>query len=210
MWSDSSAGRIIEALARRGPMTIGELVKESEITITAVRQHVNRLLAEGWLERSIHRGGRGRPAFLLSISDQGRQAFATQFGALTRLLLDEIQNLEQPEIAKQILQGVGRQLAKRWGERVGDGSKQQKIAALAEILNEEGVLADVGAAEEETALYAHTCPYYEVADQHREICEMERGMIAQLVGGEVTLSQCMLDGEQCCRFDVEDSAGLSV
>jgi predicted ArsR family transcriptional regulator len=49
-------------------------------------------------------------------------------------------------------------------------------------------------------LTALACPYPDLADQDRGICAMERIMVSELLGQSVTLDECRLDGDPCCKF----------
>jgi hypothetical protein len=49
-------------------------------------------------------------------------------------------------------------------------------------------------------LTTYSCPYPELAEQDRGICAAERIMLEELVGTDVQLSECRLDGASCCRF----------
>jgi predicted ArsR family transcriptional regulator len=51
-------------------------------------------------------------------------------------------------------------------------------------------------------LHAATCPYFAVVKEHREICEMEEQMLGRLLGADVHLGSCMLDGHNACQFSV--------
>ena len=46
----STRERIVELLRIHGSLTSADLVRALEITATAVRQHLDRLVAEGWVE----------------------------------------------------------------------------------------------------------------------------------------------------------------
>jgi len=49
----------------------------------------------------------------------------------------------------------------------------------------------------------YTCPYYELAREYRAICDMEQGMIAQVVNQPVELVSCTLDGHHGCKFKID-------
>ena len=53
-------------------------------------------------------------------------------------------------------------------------------------------------------LKAHSCPYFDVALNHREICEMEQEMLVELLGPGVTvdLSSRIVEGACACDFHV--------
>jgi predicted ArsR family transcriptional regulator len=50
-------------------------------------------------------------------------------------------------------------------------------------------------------LTALACPYPQLAEQDRSICSLERLMFSELVGENLRLSSCRLDGERCCSFE---------
>jgi DeoR family suf operon transcriptional repressor len=47
------------------------------------------------------------------------------------------------------------------------------------------------------------CPYLELAEVDRTVCQMETMLFSQLLGNEVVLSQCRLDGHGCCQFSTD-------
>jgi len=49
-------------------------------------------------------------------------------------------------------------------------------------------------------LRATACPYPDLAEQDRTVCSMERMMFSELVGENLRLSDCRLDGHSCCTF----------
>ena len=50
-------------------------------------------------------------------------------------------------------------------------------------------------------LQARACPYPDLAEQDRSVCSMERMMFSELVGENLRLSNCRLDGHNCCTFE---------
>ena len=58
---ESPLWQIIEYLQRNGSATIKELEDLLHVTTTAVRQHLNTLQAEGYIERRVVHAGVGRP-----------------------------------------------------------------------------------------------------------------------------------------------------
>jgi predicted ArsR family transcriptional regulator len=58
-------------------------------------------------------------------------------------------------------------------------------------------------------LTSHACPYPQLAEQDRGVCSAERLMLEDLVGAPVKLSECRLDGDDCCRFTVHAVEGVA-
>ncbi len=197
---DTPAQRIVNLIARRGAATVAELVAALGVTTTAVRQQVNRLVADGWLVRTQRRNGPGRPADVFALSDEARRTFGAQGDELSRLLLEEIAEMEGPDRRQVLLEAVGRRIAQNARRFVGDGSPEERLRRLAELLSREGVLAEAEGGERAVRLAVFTCPYHGVASEHREICDMERKAFSEVIGDAVALEHCVLDGHGCCEF----------
>jgi DeoR family transcriptional regulator, suf operon transcriptional repressor len=198
----SAAERIIAAVTRGGQTTISDLVAALGVTTTAVRQQVNRLLADGWLVRSQRHGGMGRPADVFSVSEQAQRLFGERKGEFSRLLLEEMAQTIGAARRRAMLRNVGRRMAEQRRRFVGEGSPAQRLQSLAELLGREGVLAETSGPQGDLHLAVFTCPYHGLAAEHREICEMERQTFSDLVGGDVRRHQCVLDGHGCCEFSL--------
>ncbi len=201
--SDSRAGQIIALLARRGSLTIAELGAELGVTTTAVRQQVNRLLYEGWIERGRRHKGPGRPADVLSLSEQGRRLFAGDVGDFARLLLDELTRVEGPAKVHALLKRVFDRLNAELVGRLGTaGDATERVQRLAALLAERGTVADATATDDGVRLSVYTCPYHGLSDHHVELCELERETLSRLTGHEARLTQCLVSGHSRCEFQV--------
>ena len=60
-------------------MTISALVAEMGVTATAVRQRLQRLMAEGLIERQTENKGRGRPNHRYSLTEKGERSAGNNF-----------------------------------------------------------------------------------------------------------------------------------
>ena len=74
-------------------------------------------------------------------------------------------------------------------------------------LYDRGVIADVSTdidvdGNGTIVLHTYNCPYHELAQDHREICDMDQKMIRQVLGSDVNLTECMMDGHGSCSFVV--------
>ena len=52
---------------------------------------------------------------------------------------------------------------------------------------------------------AHACPYPRLAEQDRGVCELEQILFSELLGQDVRLSKCRLDGGRNCQFVAGDT-----
>ena len=75
----------------------------------------------------------------------------------------------------------------------------------AQLLTDRRMPFEVQYRDELPVLQAHACPYPGLAEQDRGICAVERILFAELVGENLRLEQCRLDGASCCTFGVSQN-----
>ncbi len=201
----SPAWQVIEYMKRNGSVTIKELEDLLGVTTNAVRQHLQSLQADGYVERRQVNIGVGRPHHAYSISAKADDLFACHCDDLALTLLEEVFALEGPERAEMLLDRVGDRLAKRYTSSVRGEVLQERVEQLADALHKRGVLTDVDVQDENMiVLHAYNCPYHELAQEHRSICEMDEAVMRKILGSDVNLSACMMDGHQGCSFVVSN------
>jgi DeoR family suf operon transcriptional repressor len=201
----SPAWQVIEYIKRNGSATIKELEDLLGVTTNAVRQHLQALQADGYIERRQVNTGVGRPHHAYSISEKAHELFACHCDDLALTLLEEVFALEGPERAALLLGRVGDRLAKRYAPSVRAEVLHDRVEQLAGALYQRGVLTDVDIEDENTIiLHAYNCPYHELAQEHRSICEMDEEVMRKVLGSDVNLSACMMDGHRGCSFVVSN------
>ena len=200
---ESPLWQIIEFLQRRGSATIKDLEDLLGITTTAVRQHLTTLQVEGYIERRAVHAGVGRPHHAYFTTNKVQELFACQCDDLALTLLQEVFVIEGQERATQLLDRVGTRLARKYSSTVRSSLLRERVSELAGTLNGNGVLSDALVQDDNTLmLRTYNCPFHELAHEHREICEMDTNMMRKVLGSEVSLSSCMLDGHAGCTFVV--------
>lgn len=199
----SPARLILEHIQRSGSATIKSVEELLGVTTTAVRQHLAVLQGEGYIERHAINDGVGRPHHVYTLTEKAREFFACNCDDLALTLLEEVFAVEGQERALFLLDRVGKRLARRYADGVRSAVLQERVQQLAETLEKRGVLTDVAALDDNTImLKTYNCPFHELAQEHREICDMDEQMMRTILGSEVTLSGCMFDGHTGCSFVV--------
>lgn len=211
--SSSSDAALLEFLRVEGAAGVGDLSTALGVTATAVRQRLDRLMKAGLVERS---GGdkplgRGRPAHRYGLTPKGRQTGGDNFRDLALVLWQEIRGIRAPEVRRGLLARIGSAMAGAYRDRVAGNTAEARLQSVADLLRERQVSCSVAAAEVAgglPVLTTYACPYPDLAVQDRGICAAERQMLEELVGTDVKLSECRLDGASCCRFTaVPQAAG---
>jgi predicted ArsR family transcriptional regulator len=74
------------------------------------------------------------------------------------------------------------------------------MESLRELLEKRRVRCEVDTPGGHPTFTLRDCPYPELADVDNTICQVEAMLFSQLLGNEVVLSQCRLDGHASCQF----------
>src|SRR5688572_27454444 len=96
--AESSDEGLIDLLRRHGALGISDLVAKMHVTATAVRQRLNRLTANGMIERVVTQVPRGRPSHRYSLTEKGRRETGNNFADLAVVMWNEIREIKDPEV----------------------------------------------------------------------------------------------------------------
>lgn len=194
---------VLDLLRQQQSMSIQSLTEKLEVTATAVRQRLERLVQVELVGRRKAGTGRGRPQFQYFLTPLGMRYASASYTDLAAALWFEILELPNPLQRKRIL----RRVAKRMGEDLkgslpATGDLTEQFSAMAAVLGRRKVPASVNAEGDLPVLEMHACPYPELTgdDPSRQLCELEQEMISQAVGQSVQLDCCRLDGHHVCQF----------
>ena len=198
----SSDVGLLDLLRKVSPQTVNQLAEAMQVTATAVRQRLTRLMGQGLVERAVQSGGRGRPSHQYRLTDEGRRRTGANFADLAVALWQEIREIQDPEVRRGLLRRISRRLAEQYADQVRGETIEEKMESLAALFAEKRIPFEVERGQSGLPiLNAVACPYPELAEQDRGICAMERLLFEEVLGEEMRLSACRLDGAGCCEFE---------
>jgi DeoR family transcriptional regulator, suf operon transcriptional repressor len=195
----SDAG-LLDLLRITGPLGVSELADAMEVTPTAVRQRLVRLLSQNSIQREATRHGRGRPRHRYWLTDKGLSLTGSNFTDLALTLWQEIRQSSDPDLRRETLRRIARALASGYANQIQGSTAAERMESLAELLAERRIPVSVENSGSTSTLTAHACPYPNLAEQDQDVCNMERMMFSELLGRNVELTECRLEGGCECRF----------
>jgi predicted ArsR family transcriptional regulator len=151
---------------------------------------------------------RGRPVHRYALTEKGRRRAGANFADLAMALWQELREIKDPEVRRGLFQRISRRLATTYASRIEGTSLEERMNSLADLFGERQIPFEVERRNELPVLRATACPYPDLAEQDRTVCSMERIMFSELLGQNVRLSDCRLDGHSCCTFE-PSGAGVS-
>ncbi len=194
---------VLDLLRQNQSLSVQALTEMLEVTATAVRQRLERLVQVDLVGRKKEGSGRGRPQFLYSLTPLGMRYASAGYADLAAALWHEILELPNQLQRKRIL----RRVASRMGHELRqslpiEGDLNARFSAMATAMGRRKIPASVSGSVGLPVLEMHACPYPELTseDDHRQLCEMEQEMLSEAVGHLLQLDCCRLDGHHHCQF----------
>jgi predicted ArsR family transcriptional regulator len=204
---------VARLLLEQGPATAAALGERLGISPTAVRRHLDALVADGLATDREQRPlggaqrGRGRPAreFLLTAAGRGEfpHAYDDLAAAALRFLAETGGERAVAEFAERRVGIVE--------ERHGSGVRaaQEKVEALADALTSEGYAASAHRVGTGGQLCQHHCPVAHVAAEFPQLCEAETKAFERLLGTHVQRLATIARGDAVCTTHIPSQTAQS-
>ena len=194
---------LLRALKRLGEARAEELAEALRVTVSAVRQQLEGLMAEGLVEFRELRAGRGRPKHLYRLTRQAEAFFPKAYGGLTNELLGYVTDAE-PELIERIFERRRQRRAEGARERLAGQDFGGQVEELARILDEDGYLADFEALPDGTyRITEHNCAVLDVAERYGQACSSEISFLRDVLpGATVERVSHMIAGGHSCAYVV--------
>ncbi len=155
----TSDADLLDLLRCDGPLGVVELAKAVNVTPTAIRQRLSRLLAQNLIEREVVRSGRGRPRHRYRLSHKGLRLTGSNFTDLALALWSQLNTIENDEIRSELVGRVVKALAEGYAKEVRGVNVSERMQSLVKLLNRRRVPFSVDGPPMEPVLTAHACPY---------------------------------------------------
>lgn len=200
----STRSRVARSILQHGPSTANELARRLGLTPAAVRRHLNVLESIGQVvsreQRVYGQRGRGRPAKVFTLTDEGRGEFYQAYDQLAISALDYLQQVAGPDAVEAFAAKVTESVTARFHELEPEYSTSAE--ALVEALTAEGFVASLQPVASGVQLCQYHCPVAHVAAEFPQLCEAETRVFAQLLGSHVQRLATIAHGDGVCTTHV--------
>ena len=195
---------VLDYIRKSGNCTIQDLVDHAGVTATAIRQRLGRLMDQGLVTREAHAVGRGRPTHRYSLSPKGLRAAGDNYEDLAKVLWTELRSIKDPDVRVGLLSRVVQKFGEAYRNKVEGASLPERMASLQKLMAERDIPFELETSvdgDQLPVLKALACPYPDLAEQDRAICSLEKMLFTQVLGENVRLTACRLDGDNGCMFE---------
>lgn len=200
---------LLIALRKRGEARAEELAAQLDVTVSAVRQHLQSLAAADLVAHREERAGPGRPRHVYRLGAAAEALFPRSYGELTVELLDYVAD-EDPELVARAFERRRRARVERVRERLEGLDFDARVAEVARVLDEDGYLADAEPLPDGAGwrIHEHNCAILAVAQRYGHACGAEIAFLREVLpDADVTRISHVLTGATACAYDVRPRAG---
>ncbi|GAA2982380.1 helix-turn-helix transcriptional regulator [Actinokineospora diospyrosa] len=198
---------VARLLLERGPVAAVAIAEALGLSSTAVRRHLDALVADGeaYTRDAPRLGarGRGRPAKLFLLTETGRSRFGHAYDDLAISALRFLAESGGEQAVRAFAERRVATLVDRHRDAVtAPVDPAGRAEALAAALTREGYASStrsVGAGEQ---LCQHHCPVAHVAAEFPQLCEVETAAFADLLGTHVQRLATIARGDAACTTHV--------
>lgn len=192
--------QILEILKRQGQATVEGLARELGITLMAVRLHLVVLERDNLVSRTSLRMGPGRPTLIYRLTAAAEDVFPKAYDELAAELLSALRRAGGSPAVETICQEAAAGLGQNLRERLAatGAAAERQVAGYAQLMTRRGHVVEYEQAENGYFVYSYTCPFYRVAQTHREVCVLHRDQLREAMNAEIEMISCLLDGDLRC------------
>ncbi len=198
-----SQRKLLELIKRSGECTLAQLEAGFDLNRETLRTHLKSLAAMGLVERpGVHRTGPGRPHVLYQLTAAGEALFPRREGALLGELAGFLHEQGHHDLLEKFFDV---RLARRRQElapRVAGLRGRKRLEAVAEILSEEGFVAEVVGGEAGPRLRLCHCPLRGLVATTALPCRFEKKLIESLLGERLRRETFISDGDHACTYSM--------
>ncbi|WP_417474812.1 helix-turn-helix transcriptional regulator [Luteimonas mephitis] len=209
-FGDTRQRLLRQLLLARDGAGVEELCERLRISHNAVRQHLTTLIVSGLVQRVEPRPTGGRPQARYALTEQGRELFPRNYGAISAALISQlVARVGEAEVGA-MLQELGTTVAATQVPLQAD-SGEALARALAQRLDALGYEAIPARHGDDWQVEAFNCVFHGLARQHPQVCKFDIAYMEAATGRRIHHMECMVRGGQVCRFKLgpEPSRGAA-
>ncbi len=199
------ATELVTTLKHAGEASADDLAASLGVTVSAVRQQLDGLAADGLVAWRPLARGRGRPTHVYRLTRAAEPLFPKAYGGLTTELLGYVADTDPSLLDDVFDRRRQRRLdAARARLAAAGADLAARVAELAHILDEDGYLAAWEARPDGSfRVVEHNCAVLDVAERYGQACTSEMAFLRQaLPDARIERVSHMIAGAHSCAYEI--------
>ncbi len=205
---ETPSGKIFRFLLERGSATVKEIEDGMKVTRNAVKTQLDILIAQSLVDSREEKNERGRPYQVYYVTDKGRESLPDQYKDLFHTLWLELARNGDREFKQKVLDLIGSKLVQMYEDGLKGVPEEKRISRFKELLNQKGIPADITEEGNTLVLNEYNCPYYLVAKNDSDVCQMEVEMLEKITKSPIERKAWLLNGAHACKFKLSNKETL--
>jgi predicted ArsR family transcriptional regulator len=201
--------KVMQALLSKPRSTVQEIADVVGINGISVRHHINALLADNLISTDEERHGVGRPRLVYYLTEAGQEKFPTSYLRLTGRLLSQLKSSMPPALVDSLFTSIALDLSQDYMEKAKTMNLEEKLDLITTLLSKEGFSVEWEKQGANYLLVENSCPYYHVGQEHPEVCNVDKTMIASILSIPVEKISCVLGGGDHCSYLIKPETETS-
>lgn len=191
-------------LETKSGLSIDELAERLDITRSAVHQHLAAMERDGYVAKEPRASQGGRPGYGWKLTERGVHLFPKQYALFSDLLIRSLKEKLGGRRLTDVLRDLGVELAGQHAHRLRSLSAAQQIEEVSAIMLELGYQTETrdDPGRKLPLIAARNCIYHHLAQEHREVCELDLALLSTLLNADIEHVECMVRGGGACQFRV--------
>lgn len=194
---EDTTHQLLRLLLKHGGMTVRDLAAELHLSQSAIRQHVERLLAAGLLAPGAVHHHRGRPGTIYILTPKAYEEFPDAYQRVVATILEIVAEEEGTAGLQTFLDAV----AARWMREARPGlqgaSVEERISRLLTFLTDLGFWVESERLRDNrgVTIAEYHSPLFQVIQRFPQLDEMVHRLIEHALEMQVVRLQCKRDGD---------------
>jgi DeoR family transcriptional regulator, suf operon transcriptional repressor len=194
---------VLSTLKMRGEATADDVAAVLGLTVSAVRQQLGPLEADGLVAHRDERTGPGRPRRHYCLTPAAESLWPKRYGQLTNQLLSFIEDAD-PSLVDLAFERRRQSRVERARARMDGRPFDDRVRELASILDDDGYLASctrIGPGR--WRVVEHNCAILDVAQKYGAACGSELAFLRETMAeAEVERTEHMMAGAHVCAYEI--------
>lgn len=192
---------LCDALKHRRRATVPELTEESGLNIETVREHLRTLTTRGLVRRDgTVRRARGRPEIAYVLTAAAEPLFPRREGEILHALGRHLVETGRQDLLRDFFDRFIGERREAALARVSHLTGPRRVREVARIMEEMGFMPVLEGPRSAPQLRLCHCPMRDLVDATRIPCRAEIGLLAELLGTELTRHGYIPDGDASCGY----------
>ncbi|MFQ5577286.1 MAG: helix-turn-helix transcriptional regulator [Anaerolineae bacterium] len=194
--------RIIDLLRKQGYATVEELAQTVGLTQMAVRHHINVLQAENLIEvaRTRRQPKPGRPIQVYGLTEKARKLYPQEYIQLTDLLVAAVIDRFGQSGANDVFNSMANSLVEDAPPPLKNQTFEDRLSQVVTFLQDKGFVVEWGTQDGRYIISHLDCPYRKFAQQHREVCLLDKKVIGDMLHVTPKRVSCIACNDDTCTY----------